>query len=134
MKEQLTFFLIDDDVDEHELFEIALEEVDANIQLITATNGRKALKMLEEGDIDPDYIFLDLNMPIMDGREFLSKIKTDQSLYHIPVIIFSTSSDPKHIHETKELGAIHFITKPSMVSELSVVLNNFIDNISNYKN
>jgi CheY-like chemotaxis protein len=123
----ILFFLIDDDEDDRELFQLALEKVDAEIICKTAINGRDALKILE-GNIAPDFIFLDLNMPEMDGRECLKELKLSAKTKDIPVIIFSTSSEPKDIHDTKVLGAVGFITKPSKVSELTNSLNYFLIN------
>src|SRR5687768_6480192 len=99
-QESLTFFLIDDDEDEHELFQIALEELNPTIKCITASDCDEAINQLRKKAVDPDYIFLDLNMPIKGGRECLCEIKNDPHLNDIPVIIFTTSSDPRVIEET----------------------------------
>jgi len=128
MQKQLLFFLIDDDDDDHELFQIALESADPAIKCVTAMNGQQALSMLKSGEVKPDFIFLDLNMPLMGGRECLIELKKDAALSTIPVVIFSTSSDPKDREETRLLGAIDFITKPSKIYELTAILNDFLVN------
>jgi len=128
MQKTLTFFLVDDDEDDHELFQIALEAADPTIQYVTAMNGQEALDMLQDPDLVPDYIFLDLNMPLMGGRECLVELKKNPELKSIPVVIFSTSSDPKDKEETQLLGAVDFITKPSKIYELTALLNTFIVN------
>lgn len=122
---QKTFFLIDDDEDDLELFITALHEVNKPITCLTAKNGVTALKMLEDENLSPDYIFLDLNMPVMNGKEFLSEIKTRHRLRNIPVIILSTSSDYRDKTETLALGASAFITKPASLSRLIKVLGVF---------
>lgn len=128
----IRFLLVDDDEDDRELFQISLNEAEQKIDLVSQECGRAALEMLESGANIPDYIFLDLNMPQMSGREFLQEIKKNIHLSHIPVIIFSTSSDPRDIQETKELGAVAFITKPPRTSELTKILNKFIlDQVQN---
>lgn len=128
LERYISFLLIDDDEDDRELFQISLDDVEQKTDLTCAENGSEALEMLKNGTVIPDYIFLDLNMPQMSGRECLRALKEDIDLSHIPVIIFSTSSDPRDIQETKELGAIAFITKPPRTSELTQILNKFILN------
>lgn len=127
MLKTVTFFLVDDDEDDRELFQLALEEADTDIRLNTAENGHAALNMLEQGVVKPDYIFLDLNMPLMGGKECLEALKSNPLLASIPVVIFSTSSDPKDREMTRQLGAIDFMTKPNRISELTTLLNRFID-------
>ncbi|HKC67299.1 MAG TPA: response regulator [Bacteroidia bacterium] len=126
---KITFFLIDDDVDDRELFALALQDMDAKPAFYEASMACEALSILKNGEVMPDYIFLDLNMPKMNGRECLKELKNTTMLAHIPVIIFSTSSDPRDIAETKAMGAIEFITKPSKTSELTAILNNLLNTI-----
>lgn len=126
LKKALIFLLIDDDEDDRELFQIALEEVENEIHFIAAASGIEALKLLQCCEIPPDFIFLDLNMPHMSGRECLTELKKDPQLATIPVVIFSTSNDPRDIEETKLLGAVEFITKPEKISKLTRVLNDFV--------
>ncbi|WP_018342577.1 response regulator [Cytophaga aurantiaca] len=127
MHEKVKILLIDDDEDDREFFQFALEDVDKNIQYNGVESGYDAFDFLKE-NIRPDYIFLDLNMPGMSGRECLRELKKHSDLSCIPVIIFSTSSDPHDKEETKKLGAVDFITKPSKTSDLVKLLNNFISN------
>lgn len=123
---QLTFFLIDDDQDDRDLFGIALNETDHTSNYISAGSCGDALKMLGQMTVLPDYIFLDLNMPQVNGSECLDALKKNVRLAQIPVVIFSTSSDLPDKRSIDELGAIGFITKPSKVSELTNILNHFI--------
>src|SRR5690348_8038759 len=118
-----TCLLIDDDLDDQEIFTLALEKVDNEYRCIIANNGYEGLKYLSnKSNILPDYIFLDLNMPLMNGKECLIEIKKHSHLKHIPVIIYSTSSLQDDIIQTRKLGASDFITKPSSIPELSVRL------------
>lgn len=120
MIQKRTLFLIDDDIDEHELFEEALREVSDHVNLITATNGMEALVKLSDRNFSrPDIIFLDLNMPKMNGIQFLEKIKDTQALSTIPVYIYTTSSDPDHKEKALSLSATSFFTKPNNLIELS---------------
>lgn len=125
MLEKIKILLIDDDEDDRDFFQFALEDIDKDIQYHGIESGYEALDFLKQ-NLLPDYIFLDLNMPGMSGRECLMELKKNAALIHIPVIIFSTSSDPNDRAETKQLGAIDFITKPSKTSDLINALNNFL--------
>jgi DNA-binding response OmpR family regulator len=119
-----TLFFIDDDNDDLELFCEAVNLIDQNIICIPSDNSEAVLHSLKRNDtLLPDLIFLDLNMPRVDGREFLSEIKKLSAYSHIPVIIFSTSYHKRDIDETKKLGASYFITKPSSMKELVERLN-----------
>ncbi len=84
--------------------------------------------MLEAKAVTPDFIFLDLNMPEMGGRDCLVELKQNKHTQSIPVIIYTTSSEQEDIIETKEMGALDFITKPSKVSELTELISNFLIN------
>jgi len=118
-----TCLLIDDDLDDQEIFTLALEKVDRGFSSVIAKNGYEGLKYLtNKSNTLPDYIFLDLNMPLMNGKECLIEIKKHSYLKHIPVIIYSTSSLQDDIIQTRKLGAADFITKPSSIPELSVRL------------
>lgn len=119
--------LIDDDVEDQEIFNSALSKVSDELQCVSLTSAREALDKLNTQELKPDIIFLDLNMPIMGGQEFLTKIKNTDDLNHIPVIIFSTSSNPATIAETKSLGAVDFITKPNRFDALVEILKPIIN-------
>jgi CheY-like chemotaxis protein len=114
-----TCLLVDDDEDDKEIFAIALNEVNPAINCLVASDAIEALAMLENPSFVPDYIFLDLNMPLMSGKECLAEIKKRSHLKSTPVIIFSTSASQKDILETQALGASCFITKPPLISTLA---------------
>lgn len=110
---------IDDDEDDKLVFGHALSAIDKDILYLTASDGHEALKILQnELVILPDVIFMDLNMPKMDGFTCLDKIKKDEELKEIPVLILSTSTNPKDMEKARTLGAKKFITKPSTYSGL----------------
>jgi CheY-like chemotaxis protein len=114
--------LIDDDIEDQEIFNSALGLVSNGLQCTSLTNAKEALRKLNSHELHPDVIFLDLNMPIMSGQEFLAEIKNIDHLRTIPIIIFSTSSHLGTIAATKALGAINFITKPNRFDELVNIL------------
>lgn len=125
-----TVLIVDDDPDDRELLQEAIRDVDESVRCLSAVNGEEALKLLMAANAPvPDLIFLDLNMPRMNGKTFLAKIKVLGNLRLIPVAIYSTSKLVEDEEETRTLGAEHFITKPDsfddivrVVSELLVVI------------
>ena len=120
--------IIDDDADDVELFCEALNEIDKNIECTCAHNGQEALKLLNKPDAPlPDYIFLDLNMPGLTGKQCLSMLKNNPRLRHIPVIIYTTSKLKEDIEETKKLGASSFVTKPSKMSDLRRAIGSILE-------
>ena len=119
--------LIDDDEDDQEIFLAALNEISASVKCSAFSAAREALSMLISKEINPEVIFLDLNMPVMNGQQFLVEIKKIKELENIPIIIFSTSSHPGTIQLTKELGAADFITKPNNFDGLINILKPIID-------
>lgn len=129
-----TCLLVDDDDDDQEIFNLALEDANPTMNCITAKDGIEALSILKANSFTPDYIFLDLNMPLMDGKECLREIRKMQHLNHVPVIIFSTSSAQRDMMETKQLGATSFITKPPLISLLATKLNEVFQMPKNQNN
>lgn len=106
--------LVDDDKDDGELFGEALQEVDASVTFKHLHDERKAYETLGEWPVEsPDLIFLDINMPAVSGWDLLRKIRNDESLKHVPVIMYTTSSQNKEARLAEELKATGFITKPT---------------------
>ncbi|HEX9979731.1 MAG TPA: response regulator [Flavobacterium sp.] len=108
--------MADDDPDDRDLFTEAINENNADVDCVW--NGVQLMKLLQNNDELPDFIFLDLNMPEKGGKECLQEIRESDRLKDIPVIIYSTSSSKKDIDETFDLGANLYITKPNSFSEL----------------
>lgn len=128
MVSPITCFLVDDDADDVEIFSIAAAEIKRPIKCVTAVDGVDALhKLTRDEKFIPDFIFLDLNMPRMNGKQTLVEIKKIPRLAEIPVIIYSTSARPLDIEETLQLGAFHFLTKPSSITKLTKELSALIN-------
>lgn len=117
--------LIDDDLDDHEIFSMALEELKHAVELTSAYNAMQGLDMLRSGNVKPDFIFLDLNMPRINGKQCLSEIKNIESAGSIPVVIYSTSSEIKDLVEVQRLGAEAYIVKSSSIKDLVSALSDF---------
>jgi CheY-like chemotaxis protein len=117
--------LIDDDIDDRMIFGEVLKELAPDIIYHEAINGEDALTKLNN-ELIPDLIFLDLNMPRVDGKQFLAEIQQLDHLKHIPVIIYTTSSHESDKKETHELGASYFLTKPNSLHELTHILTDIL--------
>ena len=120
----MTCFLIDDDIDDRGIFLMALNALDGSIELITSSNGVQALEMINgNATIIPDYIFLDLNMPYMSGKECLIRLREIERLKNVPIIIYSAIKD---FEELASYGATHCITKQNSINDLVKVLSGII--------
>ena len=116
--------LTDDDVDDRKYFMEALHEIDNTVECILAKDGQQALDILNNPELTlPDYIFLDLRMPKINGRQCLQEIKSSERLKDIPVIVYTTSREVKDSEELQQMGAIHFISKPTDPDELYYVIS-----------
>jgi len=110
--------IIDDDEDDRFAFTSALKEMLSSTECMEAESGDKALVQLRESEILPDFIFLDINMPRMNGYDCLKELKGDKKLQNIPVIMYSTSFNEKSINEFRTLGASSYLNKPNDLSKL----------------
>ena len=119
--------LVDDDEDDQEIFFTALQKVAPAVVCEMLNSACSALERLKNGQVSPDIIFLDLNMPIMNGQQFLAEIKKDAGLKDIPVVVISTSSHPQTIQLAKDTGAKDFITKPDKFDDLVKILVSLLD-------
>jgi CheY-like chemotaxis protein len=123
--------LIDDDQDDQFIFSLVLRELDHPIHCSIASTGYEALKKLEhDPPYTPDIIFLDLNLPGINGLDCLARIKSNSKLEHIPVVIYTTSLSQEDKNKTKNLGAIDFITKPYHIQDLYARLHAFFNSYS----
>jgi CheY-like chemotaxis protein len=115
-KRSQTVLLVDDDRDDQELFTSALEEIKDVTLLSIANNGKEAIDMLEGSLVLPSLIFMDVEMPVMNGLECLRYIVNDPLINRIPVVILS--SEPNYCDTTLNLGAAGFIEKQVSISAL----------------
>ncbi len=129
MQAQITCFLVDDDKDDQEIFSVALENITSAVTLVTADDGHDALQKLRN-DIffRPDYIFLDLNMPRVNGLQCLEEIKRIEHLKQLPIYIYTTSADITYKQKALALGATSVIIKPSHIDDLTRILEGVFSN------
>ena len=113
-------FIIDDDRDDFEILCEALSELKVEAKCLHAFDGIEALSSLkkEASGRMPDFIFLDVNMPRMGGMECLENIKQIPGLKDVPVIVYSTTTNPNEIDRYLKKGAHSFITKPNSFTVL----------------
>ncbi len=112
-----SILLIEDDELDVISFERALGKIDLPITLYTAFNGVEALEILTVREIIPDIILLDLNMPRMNGVEFLEELRKHPSFNTIKVFIMTTSNENKDRTRAEELGISGYILKPMNFNE-----------------
>jgi CheY-like chemotaxis protein len=110
--------IVDDDIDDIEIFIDATHVVDPSLICMSAQNGLEAINIINATKVKPDCIFVDLNMPKLNGKQFTKEIRKNPSYSHIKIIIYSTSKLDRDEKEVKQLGANEFITKPTSHDEL----------------
>jgi len=120
-------FLVDDDYEDHEIFKMALDKVDSSFEFTTAENGVVALERFKEENLRPDVIFLDVNMPRMNGKDCIRALRKMEHLKNTPMILYSTHDGQKEVDEAKEAGATDFMTKPASIPEFSKALQTIIN-------
>jgi CheY-like chemotaxis protein len=109
--------LVEDNQDDIELTLEALEDSKVRMEIDVVSDGMSAMAFLRRegkyaGKPRPDLVLLDLNLPLMDGREVLKAIREDQDLTDIPVVVLTTSEDEGDILRAYKLHANCYITKP----------------------
>lgn len=116
MKRRILY--VEDDQDDFLLLQKAFQDVDQNIELINVLNGYETIKFLQKSsETDfPSLIVMDINMPVMDGKETLELLRIDDKFKSIPVVFFSTSVSPKDKKIIEESGT-ELISKPSLYEE-----------------
>ena len=99
---------IDDDPEDTQIFQEAIESVDSRTIFYSASDGYEGFQVLEQITVDPAFIFLDVNMPRMNGKEFLSEIKKKAIFRSIPVVMYSTTSQTEEISDLQRDGSVRF--------------------------
>ncbi|MCP2025138.1 CheY-like chemotaxis protein [Flavobacterium sp. HSC-32F16] len=124
---QRNIYLADDDEDDRLMFLEALLEVNSNVVLTQAEDGKQLLDILSKNPKPlPEFIFLDINMPKIGGFECLVQIKKNKKLNKLLIIMLSTSSDPLTIFKAQELGANFYAVKPSTFDDIKILIKNVL--------
>lgn len=128
MKNACHTFLIDDDEDDRYIFELAIKDMDQGIIHSSSASGYEALnKIKNEPEFTPDFIFLDLNMPLIGGKECLAEIRKIERLKEVPVYIYSSFLQPPDAEKLRDAGARAYIAKPADIKELSRILTRILN-------
>ena len=125
----LRVLLIDDDDDDRLFFTEAFAAVSDPSLLTQYDNADDALKALLAGHINPDVIFLDLNMPRVSGYDFLMAVRNQEVMTRVTVIVLTTAWDEQSRTVTQKMGARYFVTKPTQPSELEDMLKSFLQGL-----
>lgn len=127
MKKKLDILFIEDDLIEGMKFNRVLNGLEFNGNVIEASNGEEALKILRQKETLPNIILLDLNMPKLNGIEFLRILKEDEVLKQIPTIVFTTSNNRKDILECYKIGIAGYIIKPLKYEDYKEIVKKTLD-------
>ena len=107
--------LAEDDIDDQNIFQIALQEINPAIQTQFVSNGKELLVLLQTNK--PDLLFLDLDMPYKNGLQCLLEMKSNSELEKVPIIVFSSTTKPSNIQTAYEMGANLFFIKPPIYTD-----------------
>lgn len=107
----MNIFYADDDAEDREIFCDVIQQINPGIKVVLSKDGQEALEILSLQTSPPDFIFLDINMPRVNGLECLVRLRSDDRLKTVPVIIYSTTADRREVMKMKLLGAEEFISK-----------------------
>ncbi|MBO3116403.1 response regulator [Winogradskyella sp. DF17] len=127
MKEKLNILLIEDDMIEVMKLNRAISSLHLTHHIVEANNGEEALQILQNKNELPDIILLDLNMPKLNGIEFLSILKNDDDLRYIPTVILTTSNNQKDLKECFKIGVSGYVLKPLKYEEYVTKVSKILD-------
>ena len=119
----------DDDQDDLELVKDAFTQYTRNVEVLTFLNGSEALAYLmklSDEDIIPCLIILDINMPILNGKEALQRIRFMERFNSVPIVLFTTSSQPTDKAFAQQYNA-GFITKPIELKQMEYIADQFVE-------
>lgn len=122
----MTILCVDDDPDDLDLFREAVSSINPQATCLLAKDAESALQFLQNAVILPDYVFLDINMPGMDGLRFLQLLHSMKEFENLPVVMYSTSIDHQQYLDSIKNGAIGFIRKANTLKEMYNSLRMFV--------
>jgi CheY-like chemotaxis protein len=123
MRNSKPILLVEDDNVDVMTVKRALQDLNIKNQLVSTANGEEALEYLNNNHSKPCIILLDLNMPKMNGIEFLTIVKADEALKKIPVIVLTTSSQQQDIVESFKLSVAGYIVKSVDYAEFTEAIS-----------
>ena len=114
--------VVDDEPDLLKVVTFRLKK--SGYDIIEASDGQKAMDLIQEHR--PHLILLDLRLPVMDGREVCRRVKADDRLKHIPIVLLTASAGGVNLEMSKELKAEDFLVKPFEPEELLATVKKYI--------
>lgn len=123
----ISILLVDDDVDDQEIFLLTMQDTGAGVKCDFACDGIQALEKLGGDAYQPHLIFIDINMPKMNGMELLAELKQNPRLVQTPIYMYSTSDQKEIVTRCIELGASGFMKKSPDIEELRREFTQLID-------
>lgn len=123
-----TILYIDDDPDDRELLRKELQDVEGSVLVEEVENGQKALDFLLIAKNEmhlPCLIVLDLNMPVLDGRQTFLRIKQDERLNKIPIVVFTSSQNPNDVAYFNQQG-VQYISKPMSTKQMKLIAQGLV--------
>ena len=124
-----TILYVDDDADDRDIFSQAVKGIRPDVNVVFAENGMQALDYLHDAlNADarlPCLMVLDINMPVLDGKETYQRVKKDERLQKLPVIVFTSSQRPADKQLFNSMG-IELIVKPSSMDYMNNIANRFV--------
>ncbi|MBS7787185.1 response regulator [Flavobacterium sp. CYK-55] len=123
----LKILFVEDDLIEVMKFHRVLEKLQSDHQVIEASNAEFALNILRDQQYKPDIIILDLNMPKINGIEFLNILKKDALFKYIPIIILTTSANQRDVKECFEIGIAGYLLKPLKYDDYVLIIKGLLD-------
>ncbi len=123
----LSILFIDDDEIERLKFKKVCESFNKDISILEAENGKNALVLLNSKTTTFDLIVSDLNMPVMDGFEFLEELKKNSKHKKTPVVIVSSLDDKETIDQCYKLGIASYFTKTQNFADYKTKINSILE-------
>lgn len=123
MSQPMNILLVEDNEVDVDMLRRGLRKIDVQGDFVRARDGREALDFLsdypaQEALAHPFFVLLDINMPRMNGHEFMSSLRQDPKISNTRVIVFSTSDNPKDVTQAYKQNAIGYVVKPDTSAEL----------------
>lgn len=114
---------VEDDDDDREAFVAALKIIRPGLKIRFADHGVHALSILKTANVLPQYVVIDLNLPLMNGLELLTEIRNDEKLAGLSCMILSTGRSNNDIKESNDLSVIRYVTKQSNMTTYRALLD-----------
>ena len=119
--------LVEDDLIERMKFKKIVSAHDCDVEVMEVENGEEAFTFLEHAEQLPCVILLDINMPKMDGLQFIEKVKQNERFKFLPVVFLTTSSNDKDLIQAYELGGAGYMIKPLKYEDYKTMVKTIIE-------